>query len=52
MFGTLEPVPTPEADWWRHPVETLAKSERGLDRTRQGESITLRWPMGCGPKRG
>jgi alpha-amylase len=48
VFGTLEPVPTPEADWWRHPVETLAKSERGLDRTRQGESITLRWPIAAG----
>ena len=47
VFGTLEPVPSPEADWWRHPVETVAKSERGLDRTRQGESITLRWPVGA-----
>jgi len=48
VFGTLTPVATPEAEWWRHPVETVAKSERGLDRTRQGKSITLRWPVSVG----
>jgi hypothetical protein len=48
VFGELTPVATPDAEWWRHPVETIAKSERGLDRTRQGESITLRWPGGLG----
>jgi alpha-amylase len=48
VFGTLEPAAAPEAEWWRHPVETVAKSERGLDRTRQGESITLRWPVSLG----
>ena len=26
----------------------MAKSERGLDRTRQGESVTLRWPVELG----
>jgi len=35
----------PAADEWRFEIETVAKSERGLDRTRQGESITLRWPV-------
>jgi hypothetical protein len=39
---------TPAADEWRFPIETLAKSERGLDRTRQGESVTLRWPVELG----
>lgn len=48
VFGELTPVATPEGESWRHPVETIAKSERGLDRTRQGESITLRWPAGLG----
>ncbi len=40
----------PAAEEWRFPIETVAKSERGLDRTRQGESVTLRWPveLGCG----
>jgi 4-alpha-glucanotransferase len=39
---------TPAADEWRFPIETVAKSERGLDRTRQGESVTLRWPVELG----
>ena len=33
------------AEIWRFPIETVAKSERGLERTVQGESITLRWPI-------
>jgi hypothetical protein len=48
VFGLLRPEPDPEAGWWRFPIETVAKSERGLDRTRQGESITLRWPVRLG----
>jgi len=32
----------------RYPVETVAKSERGLDRTVQGEAIVLRWPGSAG----
>jgi alpha-amylase len=39
---------SPAADEWRFPIETVAKSERGLDRTRQGESVTLRWPVRLG----
>jgi len=38
----------PEAELWTFPIETVAKSERGLDRTRQGESVTLRWPVDLG----
>jgi hypothetical protein len=38
----------PGADEWRFEIETVAKSERGLDRTRQGESVTLRWPVELG----
>lgn len=48
VFGLLRPEPAPDAEWWRFPIETVAKSERGLDRTRQGESITLRWPARLG----
>jgi 4-alpha-glucanotransferase len=38
----------PQAEPWTFPIETVAKSERGLDRTRQGESVTLRWPVVLG----
>ena len=34
---------TPTATRWTAPVETVAKSEKGLDRTVQGESVTLLW---------
>jgi hypothetical protein len=37
----------PEETWW-YPVETLAKSERGLDRTRQGMTALIRWPVALG----
>ena len=33
------------AEVWHFPIETVAKSERGLERTVQGESLTLRWPV-------
>ena len=46
--GGLELRATPPAEEWRFPIETVAKSERGLDRTRQGESVTLRWPIRLG----
>jgi hypothetical protein len=45
VAGPVALVATPAADEWRFEIETVAKSERGLDRTRQGESITLRWPV-------
>ena len=38
----------PEAEIWTFPIETVAKSERGFDRTRQGDSVTLRWPVHLG----
>ncbi len=40
--------PDPGADAWQHPIETVAKSERGLDRTLQGTSVLLRWPIALG----
>jgi hypothetical protein len=48
VAGSLHPVGTPTPETWRYPIETVAKSERGLDRTRQGESLTLRWPAQLG----
>jgi Domain of unknown function (DUF1926) len=41
-------VATPAAEEWRFDIETVAKSERGFDRTRQGENVTLRWPVELG----
>jgi hypothetical protein len=48
LFAPLEVRPQPAADVWTFPIETVAKSERGLDRTRQGDSLTLRWPVHLG----
>ncbi|MFL5401497.1 MAG: alpha-amylase/4-alpha-glucanotransferase domain-containing protein [Gemmatimonadales bacterium] len=48
LFAPLDLQASPEADVWSFPIETVAKSERGLDRTRQGESVTLRWPVSLG----
>jgi alpha-amylase/alpha-mannosidase (GH57 family) len=40
---------TPEpAMIWRYRIETVAKSEKGLDRTAQGESVTALWPVSAG----
>jgi alpha-amylase len=38
----------PGAEVWEHPIETVAKSERGLDRTLQGTAYLIRWPVGTG----
>jgi hypothetical protein len=48
LFAPLELRSDPAAEVWTFPIETVAKSERGLDRTRQGESVTLRWPISLG----
>jgi 4-alpha-glucanotransferase len=48
LFAPLSLRTDPTADVWTFPIETVAKSERGLDRTRQGESVTLRWPVHLG----
>jgi hypothetical protein len=44
----LEIRTEPAAQVWTFPIETTAKSERGLDRTKQGDSVTLRWPAELG----
>jgi hypothetical protein len=48
LFAPLELRAEPFADVWTFPIETVAKSERGFDRTRQGDSVTLRWPVHAG----
>ena len=48
LAAPLECRTDPAAEVWTFPIETVAKSERGLDRTRQGESLTLRWPVHLG----
>jgi alpha-amylase len=42
----LDCVPTP--DLWVFAITTVAKSERGFDKTLQGESYTPRWPVALG----
>jgi hypothetical protein len=39
---------TPAAEVWTHAITTTAKSERGLEETVQGQSVTLRWPARLG----
>jgi hypothetical protein len=36
---------TPDAERWEYDILTISKSERGLEATVQGRSITLRWPI-------
>jgi len=38
-------VAEPDADRRESAIETVAKSERGLDRTVQGRSVTFAWPV-------
>jgi len=33
---------------WRHPITTVARSERGFEETVQGVSLTPRWPVRLG----
>jgi alpha-amylase len=51
LFAPLELRSDPEAEIWTFPIETVAKSERGFDRTRQGDSVTPRWPVHLGQAR-
>ena len=44
----LEVDTAPAATKWVAPVETVAKSEKGLDRTVQGESVTVLWSASAG----
>jgi alpha-amylase len=35
----------PRAARWSYPIATVAKSEKGLERTVQGEAVVLAWPV-------
>ena len=48
LFRPLDITGSPAATTWTAPVETVSKSEKGLDRTVQGESITLLWNASLG----
>jgi alpha-amylase len=48
LAGPVRLSATPAAEEWRFDIETVAKSERGFDRTRQGKNVTLRWPVELG----
>jgi hypothetical protein len=48
LFRPLDIVSNPAASVWTAPVETVSKSEKGLDRTVQGESVTFLWSVSQG----
>jgi hypothetical protein len=48
LFRPLEIEADSDPTRWVAPVETVAKSEKGLDRTVQGESVTLLWNASLG----
>ena len=41
----------PEGEVWSFAIATVSKSERGLDETVQGRSLTPRWPVALGGAR-
>ncbi len=51
LAHSLELRCTSDADIWSFPVATVSKSERGLDETVQGHSLTPRWPVALGEAR-
>jgi alpha-amylase len=48
LAAPLQVVAEPMAELVTYPIETVAKSEKGFDRTRQGESLTFLWPASQG----
>jgi hypothetical protein len=48
LGSEAEILATPKAEIWRFPISTYSKSERGLDETVQGESVTVLWPAAQG----
>jgi alpha-amylase len=49
-FSQVPPIVScdPTGTIWWYPIETIAKSERGLDRTKQGMTALVRWPVALG----
>ena len=50
-FASSLEIEAPGAEAWDYPIETVAKSERGFDRLRQGNARVLRWPLAAGRAR-
>ncbi|HEX5590243.1 MAG TPA: alpha-amylase/4-alpha-glucanotransferase domain-containing protein [Candidatus Limnocylindrales bacterium] len=46
---TLESRPSPAADAWWAPIETVSNSEDGFERVYQGSSLLLSWPLDLAP---
>jgi alpha-amylase len=42
-------VPSPAADAWWAPIETISNSEDGFERVYQGSSLLLSWPLDLAP---
>jgi len=38
-------IDAPGAERWEYAIETVAKSEKGFDRTVQGTALVFRWPL-------
>ncbi len=49
--GPLEISCEPAVPVWSHDIVTVAKSEKDLERTVQGRSVTPRWPASAGEAR-
>ena len=43
--GPMEITVTPSAPVWDYDIVTVAKSEKALEQTVQGRSVTPRWPI-------
>ncbi len=43
-------VPSPAADAWWAPIETISNSEDGFERVYQGSSLLLSWPLDLAPE--
>jgi alpha-amylase len=45
----IESLPTPAADAWWAPIETVSNSEDGFERVYQGSSLLFSWPLDLAP---
>jgi alpha-amylase/alpha-mannosidase (GH57 family) len=48
LGADAEVLAEPQGEIWRFPISTFSKSEKGLDETVQGESVTILWPKDQG----
>ena len=46
---SLTTLPTPPADLWWAPIETVSNSEGGFERVYQGSAVLLSWPLDLAP---